>query len=397
MKFAHISDVHLGGWRDPRLRDANASAFKIAIQRMLDEQVDFVLIAGDLFNTAVPGIDSVRLAVEQLRKLKDANIPVYFIAGSHDFSASGKTMLDVLEHARLAKNVARGEEVNGKIKLKWTVDEKTGAKMAGMIGKKGGLEKEYYKFLDRESLESEDGFKIFMFHTALVELKPKGLEQMDAMETSLLPRGCDYYAGGHVHIIENVSIDGYQNIIYPGPVFPNNIAELEKLRAGNMMLYEDGKITRIPISPCNVICTTIDTDARTASEAESLIRKELARDCSNAVVTVRVQGCLAQGKPADIPWSDVLHDAYARGALAVLRNTAALTSKEFQIIAVKEANVEDVEQSLLQEHSGQFKLSSDDAALTKKAMSVLSAEKHDGEKIFDFENRVTQEMDKLFE
>src|SRR5574341_844452 len=151
MKFAHLSDCHIGGWREPKLRDANTKSFRMAIEKCLQEKVDFILISGDLFNTAVPGIDSLRMAVQQLKKVKDAGIPVYYIAGSHDFSPSEKTMLDVLEYAGLAVNVAKGEELpDNRIKLHFTVDKKTGAKITGMLGKKGGLEKGYYYHLAKE-------------------------------------------------------------------------------------------------------------------------------------------------------------------------------------------------------------------------------------------------------
>ena len=48
------------------------------------------------------------------------------------------------------------------------------------------------KELDLKNLEEEEGFKIFMFHTALTELKPKNLERMDSAPISLLPKGFDY-------------------------------------------------------------------------------------------------------------------------------------------------------------------------------------------------------------
>src|SRR3989344_146232 len=182
MKFAHLADCHMGGWRDPRLRDANAKSFKLAIDTCINEIVDFVLIAGDLFNTAVPAIDSLRIVVEQLKRIKDAQVPVYFIAGSHDCSPSGKSMLDVIEQAGLGINVAQGEELeDGRFTLKFTTDPKTKTKITGMIGKKGGLETGYYCYLAKEQLEKEPGPKIFMFPSAIAELKPKELEHMDAM------------------------------------------------------------------------------------------------------------------------------------------------------------------------------------------------------------------------
>ena len=111
MKFAHLSDVHIGSWRDPRLRDVSMDLFCKAMNVCVNETVDFILISGDLFNTSMPSIDHLRAVVEVLKGVNGKGIPVYYIAGSHDFSASGKTMLDVLQAAGLAINIARGEDV----------------------------------------------------------------------------------------------------------------------------------------------------------------------------------------------------------------------------------------------------------------------------------------------
>jgi len=399
MKFAHLADCHIGGWRDPKLRAANTNSFCMAIEKCLTEKVDFVLISGDLFNTAVPSIDSLRMTVEQLKRVKDAKIPVYFIAGSHDFSPSGKTMLDVLEHAGLAMNVARGEELpNNKIRLHFTVDPKTGAKITGMIGKKGGLETSYYHQLDKEVLEKEPGYKIFMFHTALAELKPKELAQMDAMAVSLMPAGFDYYAGGHVHVVDKVSLGKYQNIVYPGPIFPNNFSEIEKLKHGSFVIVDNGNIQHIPLNIHPTVCITVDAEQKMPSEVETLIKEQLAtKSIENALVTIRVSGCLKQGRPADMHWNDIFHDAYAKKAYMVMKNSNAFTSKEMEVVMVKEANVEEVETSLIQQHAGQFKFSANDVALAKKLMHVLSAEKKEGERVSDFETRVHGELDTLFQ
>jgi len=395
MKFAHLSDCHLGGWREPKLRDANTKAFVMAVNKILKENVDFVLIAGDLFNTAVPAIDSVRVAVEQLKRLKDVDIPVYFIAGSHDFSPSGKTMLDVLEHAGLAKNVAKGgESENGKLKLEFTVDKKTGVKIAGMIGKKGGLEKEYYNLLDRESLQKESGKKIFMFHSAVSELKPKELELMDAMPASLLPEGFDYYAAGHVHVVERGDVSG-RRIVYPGPCFPNNFAELEKLKHGSFVFHNNGEAVHVPLEPFPVVCLTISAEGKSPSDVEKNILSEVKKaDVKNAIVTIRVAGCLAKGKPADVVWNDVFHELYHNGAYHVMRNTVALVSKELEQVIIPHGSEGDMEDALLREHASQFKLQ--DISVVKKLMQTFSAEKLDGEKVADFETRVCSDAEKFF-
>jgi DNA repair exonuclease SbcCD nuclease subunit len=141
MKFSHIADSHIGSWRDPRLKDMGMDSFIYAIDCSIKEKVDFVLISGDLFNTALPSIDHVRLVFRKLKELKENNIPLYFIAGSHDFSPSGKTMLDIIEEAGLGINVMKGEIIDGKLNLKFTEDNKTKAKITGIIGKKGMLDK----------------------------------------------------------------------------------------------------------------------------------------------------------------------------------------------------------------------------------------------------------------
>ena len=84
-----------------------------------------------------------------------------------------------------------------------------------MLGKRGSLEKMYYEKLVTENLEKEDGYKIFMFHSGIDELKPKEMENIISQPLSLLPKGFDYYAGDYVHIVEDKQIEGYGKIAYP--------------------------------------------------------------------------------------------------------------------------------------------------------------------------------------
>ena len=238
MRFAHIADCHIGSWRDPKLRDTAVKAFSKAIDLCMEKNIDFIVIAGDLFNTSLPSIDNLKQTVKKLKQLKDKNIPVYVIAGSHDFSPSGKTMLDVLEKAGLITNVAKADIEQEKLKLKFTIDKKTGAKITGLLGKKGGLEKEYYQSLSKEKLEQESGYKIFLFHSLLSELKPKELEKVNSQPLSLLPKNFNYYAGGHPHFVFQKQEDGYGLITYPGPLFPTNFKELEDLERGGLYIVD---------------------------------------------------------------------------------------------------------------------------------------------------------------
>ena len=99
VKFAHISDVHLGGWKQGPMQELNFASFKKSFEICIEKKVEFVLIAGDLFDTAYPPIEILKETFAEFRKLYNAKIPCFIIAGSHDYSVSGKTFLDVLEKA----------------------------------------------------------------------------------------------------------------------------------------------------------------------------------------------------------------------------------------------------------------------------------------------------------
>ena len=43
-----MADLHLGGWREDTLREVGIKAFEKAIDISIDENVDFILISGDL-------------------------------------------------------------------------------------------------------------------------------------------------------------------------------------------------------------------------------------------------------------------------------------------------------------------------------------------------------------
>ncbi|MBR9699668.1 exonuclease SbcCD subunit D [Candidatus Woesearchaeota archaeon] len=390
MKYAHIADCHIGGWRDPQLSDLSIKAFELAIDKVIEEKVDFVLLAGDLFNTSLPAVDKLKEATRKLKQLKDNDIPVYMIAGSHDYSPSGKTMLDVLENAGLAVNVCKGEEKDGKLHLKFTIDKKTGAKITGILGRMGSLDKNYFENLAREPLEKETGYKIFLFHALLTELKPKNLDKVDSHPLSLLPKNFNYYAGGHPHFVHNEDMKGYGRVCYTGPLFPNSFSELEELGNGGFFIVENDEVKRISIKLYDVERISIGCNHDTAEQAEEKLRKALDKDLKSKIVTMRMSGTLESGKPSDIDFRQLFTEAKAKGAFAILRNTSALTSKEFEEIKVELSNPEEVEEKLIEEY-----IDKDSVSLTKELLKTLDTQKQEGETVYVFEKRLKDEIDRI--
>ena len=398
-----MADCHIGSWRDPKLRDASTRAFLKAVNICIEKQLDFVLIAGDLFNTALPGIESLKIAVKELKKLKDNDIPVYAVPGSHDFSPSGKTIIDVLENAGLLINVMKGKIIDEKLKLDFTAD-KTGAKITGIFGKKGMLEKSYYKSLLKKELEQEKGFKIFMFHTALTEFKPEELDSMESQPLELLPKNFDYYAGGHVHYIFAKKQEGYGTIAYPGPLFPNSFSELEKLENSGFYIVEKTdngiKLKHEPVVICNVFSLKLDCNKKSPEQIKTEIEEKIkGREFINTIVTIRLAGVLDSGKPSDINLKEIFNKLYDKGAYFVMKNTFKLAAKELGSVKAKTGPVEDTETLLIRQSLGQIKVDNLDIEkeekLTNRLMAILSNEKEEGERVADFEKRIREEIENV--
>lgn len=404
MKYAHLADLHLGSWRDQKMRDLSVQAFIKVINDCIQKKVDFILFAGDLFNTSLPSLDTLKVVTKKLRELRDQNIPLYAIAGSHDFSPSGKTMLDVLENAKLLQNVCKGT-VNPETKelhLKFTIDIKTGAKITGILGRKGLLDKAYYQNLHRENLEQETGYKIFMFHTTISELKPKHLEMLESQPASFLPKNFNYYAGGHIHHPTRIEIPEIGLLTYPGALFPNNFSELEKYSNGGYYLVtvEDNhnNIEFIHLDIMDHHHLTLDCNHKNPETIFSEIMNHFNdQELNHSLVTIRLKGTLETGNASDLNFKEIFQQLYSKNAYFIMKNTSQLQSKEFEEIKISQANPENVEEQLIKEHLQKIRLfdAETELQLTRHLLTALNISKQEGETVTDFQDRIEAELNKL--
>jgi len=86
MKLFHAADIHLGRRRlDGRLPDEDiALMFEFIADQAIAESADVLLLAGDLFDRPQVEPPHLQQAIQTLRKLKAAGIPVVTIEGNHD-------------------------------------------------------------------------------------------------------------------------------------------------------------------------------------------------------------------------------------------------------------------------------------------------------------------------
>jgi DNA repair exonuclease SbcCD nuclease subunit len=365
-KFAHMSDVHLGAHREPALRELERKCFAEAMDMCVREAVDFVLISGDLFDVGIPELGVVNDAVKKMRELRDAKIPVYAIYGSHDYTPNGTSIIDVLHTAGILTNLMRTSMEDGRLRLEFLTDPETGAKLTGIAARKMGLESKYYEILDRESLEKEPGFKVFAFHSGLTQFKPDYLSEMETVDIGSLPKGFDYYAGGHIHQRGEYKLPGYQKVVFPGPLFTGyGGKDLEATARGEKRGFYvvdfDDKLrsTRfVPVPSVLGAHLEFDVSGKNALDANKEFQDRAARlEVKGRLVAIRVFGELAGGKTADVQIQTAKRSMEGRGALYVYANRHGLSSKEQTEVRVVGEDPAAIERNLFKENVAKLRLS----------------------------------------
>jgi DNA repair protein SbcD/Mre11 len=100
MRLLHTSDWHLGrSLHRADLRAAQSAFLDHLVQTVRAEKVDAVLVAGDVYDRAVPPVDAVELCADALNRLHDAGASVVLISGNHDSARRLGFGSDLLEVA----------------------------------------------------------------------------------------------------------------------------------------------------------------------------------------------------------------------------------------------------------------------------------------------------------
>jgi len=189
MKFSHISDTHLGliqyglEEREQDIYDSFNQAINISIQ----DKVDFVIFAGDIFHTPNPSGTAILQMANALKKLKQNKIESFFVLGEHDISRIRSTPIPYVYHnLEFSKYVGRGEPVYYKDVMIVGFDKIRKNEMTGLEG----------KFSHVESLANKHaGHKILVLHQGITEVNKFAGE----VNSTDLPKNFTYYAMGHLH------------------------------------------------------------------------------------------------------------------------------------------------------------------------------------------------------
>jgi DNA repair protein SbcD/Mre11 len=212
--FVHASDLHLGYAQyglEARRQDFD-NAFSEMVDRTIQLRPDFMIIAGDLFHQARPSNHTLENTIRSFKRLKDANIPVLTVDGSHDSAPNTitSTILYPLDSAGLIIHLPRHKGAC------WIKPNCCYVYGIPNYHNRHKTNEALPKFMEENPpTPQKDLANIFVFHGSLdlPAIKPPYIEAEICPE--LLPDGFCYYAAGHIHERYTGNFKGGQ-LVYSG-------------------------------------------------------------------------------------------------------------------------------------------------------------------------------------
>ena len=205
MKFAHLADTHLG-YRQYGLFEREKDFYEVfekVIDKIIEENVDFVIHSGDLFETARPSPMALLTFQKGLLKLKGAGIPMYAIAGNHDV---------VMRKGSIPPQVIfkkMGLKVISNINPTYLHEDVFIAGLPYYPASHGKVLRSKLAELSEKASQHEKS--ILVLHQGIDKYFGYNYE----LEIGELPDNFNYYALGHIHKYVNDKF-GEGRLVYPG-------------------------------------------------------------------------------------------------------------------------------------------------------------------------------------
>ncbi|GAP97372.1 metallophosphoesterase family protein [Leptolyngbya sp. NIES-2104] len=234
-RFLHLADVHLGFDRyDSKERTKDFYlAFEDALRKYaLEAQVDFVIIAGDLFEHRIIQPNILNQAKLCFQLLKEAQIPVIAIEGNHDNRPYG-TVTNWLKYLANDELVILLEpdrdEAGGMVYEMWNgeaggyIDLDCGVRVLGSRWYGASAPRAIERLAEAmQQLPPSPGHTVMLFHQGLegqIARYQGAMRYIDLLP--LKEAGVDYLALGHIH--KSYTEQGW--IFNPGSTEANSVEE----------------------------------------------------------------------------------------------------------------------------------------------------------------------------
>lgn len=270
-RFLHAADIHLDsplhglskyeGLPVDDIRSATRAAFDNLVQCAVDEAVDFVVIAGDLFDGDWRDMGTGLYFARAMGRLDQARIPAFLLAGNHDAASVISRTVPWPPNVRLFGS--RRPETHRLPEISVAVHGQSFATQAV-------TENLVIAYPQAEA----HTFNIGMLHTALAGRQGHA-DYAPCSVDDLRSRGYDYWALGHVHEFEVVSTEPY--VVFPGNVQGRTIRETGA-KGAVLVSVTDGEVTsadRIDLDVIRWSRLEVDCSGARMDEVVDLLRSAL--------------------------------------------------------------------------------------------------------------------------
>lgn len=217
LKFIHIADLHLdtpfsgiakiNRELQKQLIEAAYKAFERCISIAINQSVDFVLIAGDIYDAAKQTIAAKHFFYQQMERLDKAAIPVVMIHGNHDYLQ----VTDALVHYPQNIHVLSDDTIQF---VDLLLSNNETVRVYGFSYNSRWIRE---KIIDQYPINpKETDFTIGLLHGDVETKDIKKDLYAPFTVTDLLSKQYDYWALGHIH----QALQLYENplILYPGTI-----------------------------------------------------------------------------------------------------------------------------------------------------------------------------------
>lgn len=266
MKFIHTADIHLdsplrglSSYPDApadRLRTATRDAFHKLVSSAIDEEVDFMVIAGDVYDGDWKDFNTGLFFVRQMGRLRQASIPVYLLYGNHDADSEMTRGLELPDNVYVFPSRKAETFLINDMKV-------------ALHGRSFKVAATTENLLPSYPAPVAGWLNIGVLHTAL-EGNAEHAKYAPCSVAELQAKGYQYWALGHVH--EHWMQRGDTTIAYPGNLQGRHIRELGA-RGALLVTAEDGEITEVDRLEVDVLrWHALEIDISAVSDLRSAVR-----------------------------------------------------------------------------------------------------------------------------
>ncbi|MNZ44278.1 putative metallophosphoesterase YhaO [compost metagenome] len=223
-RFIHTADLHLdtpfvgmsgiGDRLRRHLQESTFAAFGALVDLAISEEVDFIVISGDVYDASDSSLRAQLRLKEAWDKLGAHGIPVYVIHGNHDPLNSSRQRFSYPDHVTV---------FGPKVGSETAVRRRDGLPVAVV----SGISYPTSSVTENTSLRFHRDPDSSLYHIAMLHGNVDGQEGHDVYSpctlSDLKKSGFDYWALGHIHKRQVLSESPW--VVYPGNIQGRSMKE----------------------------------------------------------------------------------------------------------------------------------------------------------------------------